>query len=273
MDEQVHDGQAQERVPPAVAVLCADMMLSVRIQDAIARADGRAVVIEDLSVAGEALIAIDRSLPVLILIDLGIDGDTDAVIRGCKLRPHTSHIPIYAFGSHLNAEALQAARASGADHAWARSRMMNELSEVIDSHVNPPVRYLDGWDDELSELAREGIHELNSGEYFEQHELLEEAWLAEKRPVREMYQGILQVGVAFFHMENNNWSGAVKLFRRGLPKLRNLPEVCQGVEIGMFYRQADSIHREISSMGAESLKSFDRSRYPQIHFTARSEEK
>ena len=36
-----------------------------------------------------------------------------------------------------------------------------------------------------------GVAEFNRGEFFECHESLEELWLAEERPIRSLYQGIL----------------------------------------------------------------------------------
>ena len=106
--------------------------------------------------------------------------------------------------------------------------------------------------------------EFNRGEYFEQHELLEATWLAESRPVREMYQGILQVGVAFLQIERNNWPGALKLLRRGLPRLRTLPPICQGIDIAAFRAAAEAIHAEITALGPERLGEFDQTYFPKI---------
>ncbi len=58
--------------------------------------------------------------------------------------------------------------------------------------------------------------------------MLEQVCWREERPIREMYQGILQVGVAFFQIQQGNWPGAVKMFRRGFAALRGLPDMCQG---------------------------------------------
>lgn len=248
---------------PSVVVVCTDMMLSIRIENVVDQAGGQAVVVD----GNAALDAVDQHFPVLVLVDLASDGDWETMIRRSKLRPHTRQIPIYAFGSHVDAETLRTAREAGADHAWARSRMMAELPDVVQRHVHPPVRYPEGWDDTLSEAARAGIEEFNRGDYFEQHELLEEAWMAEERPIREMYQGILQVGVAFYQIELGSWAGALKMFGRGLPKLRGLPEVCQGVQLEEFRRAAESIHADIVRLGPERLEEFDRRRFPRIDVT------
>ena len=57
-------------------------------------------------------------------------------------------------------------------------------------------------------LALKGVEEFNRGEFFEQHETLEMEWRAESRPVRQLYQGILQVGLACYQIERGNWPGA-----------------------------------------------------------------
>ena len=48
-------------------------------------------------------------------------------------------------------------------------------------------------------LLLKGIEQFNRGEFFAQHETLEELWRAETRDVRYLYQGILQIGVGLHH--------------------------------------------------------------------------
>lgn len=128
---------------------------------------------------------------------------------------------------------------------------MEELVAVVDRHVRPPVRHLEGCADPPSRAAVAGLLAFNQGQYFEQHEYLELAWNEETRPVRDLYQGILQVGVAFLQMERGNRRGALKMFRRGLPKLRGLADVCQGITVGAFRSSAEQLHRELSALGPE----------------------
>ena len=246
---------------PAVVCLEPDLFFGARLDDVIRTCGGQPVIVEtpDAFVA-----AIDRCFPVLALLDLNTPGDWETAIRRCKLRPHTAQTPIFAFGSHVEVETLKRARQAGADHAWARSKMMEELVAVVQRHVQPPVIYPAGWDAPLSALARHGIEEFNAGEYFEQHEWLEKAWLEEERPIREMYQGILQIGVGFLQVERGNWMGAIKLLRRGLPRLRTLPPVCQGVDIGAFRAASETIHAELVTLGPQRLREFDQTKFPKI---------
>lgn len=246
-----------------VVCLAADPLFATRLQDVITAQGGRPV----MTATSTAMVdAVDHYFPVLILMDLQAPGDWQLAITRCKMRPQSRQIPLYAFGSHVDVATVQAARQAGADHVWTHSKMMAEVATVLERCLYPPVTYPEGWDDPLSDLARTGLVEFNRGEYFEQHEHLELAWQAEKRPIREMYQGILQVGVAFLQIERGNWIGAIKMFRRGLPRLRTLPPICQGINMAAFCRAAEAIHAEVTALGPARLAEFDQSRFPKIEF-------
>lgn len=246
---------------PAVLCLEPDLFFSMRLSDVIQAQGGKALLVE----TPEAFIdAVDAASPVLALVDLATPGNWAGAIMRCKLRPHSRQMPIYAFGSHVAAETLRAARQAGADHAWARSKMMEELVDLVGQHIHPPITYLTGWDEPLPQQARIGIEEFNHRQFFEQHESLEAAWKAEPRLIRELYQGILQVGVAFLQIERGNWTGAIKMLRRGLPRLRTLPPVCQGVDVATLRSAAEAILQEITTLGPEHLAEFDQSKFPLI---------
>jgi predicted metal-dependent hydrolase len=123
---------------------------------------------------------------------------------------------------------------------------------------------LAGCDEPLSNEALAGLVAFNAGEYFEQHEHFEQVWMAEPRPIRMMYQGILQIGLAFYQIRRGNWRGTVKMFRRGLPRLRILPDICRGVRIAKLRTAAEAIHAEIVELGPDRLAEFDQSKFPKI---------
>jgi predicted metal-dependent hydrolase len=141
---------------------------------------------------------------------------------------------------------------------------MAELPAVVAQHLHPPVRYPAGWDEPLPPEAVLGVEEFNQGHYFEQHEHFEAAWIAEPRPIRDLYQGVLQVGLAFLQIEQGNWAGTLKMFRRGLPRLRDLPPICQGIDVVSLRTVAEEIHREVTELGAARLGEFDQSRFPKM---------
>jgi predicted metal-dependent hydrolase len=256
---------ASASVPPIQRIVCLtiDSTIVERVQAAVAAHDGDPLIV---ATPDELVAAVDQWFPVLVLIDLTTPGDWQNAIARSKLRPHSKQIPIYAFGRQEDEPTFQAARQAGADHVWATDQLLAELPQIVQRQLNPPTIYPDGWDEPLSELARTGLIEFNQGQYFEQHEHLEAAWLAEPRPIRALYQGILQVGVAFLQIERGNWAGALKLLRRGLPRLRGLPAVCQGVQIGKLRAAAEAIHAELIQLGPDRLHEFDPRRFPKIEF-------
>jgi uncharacterized protein len=77
----------------------------------------------------------------------------------------------------------------------------------------------------------QAIEEFNRGEFFEQHETLEAIWIAQPDPIRYLYQGILQVGVGFYHWKRGNWKGAVAKLGQGLEKLEPYRPHCQTVDV------------------------------------------
>ncbi|MBH8601764.1 DUF309 domain-containing protein [Thermoactinomyces sp. CICC 23799] len=59
-------------------------------------------------------------------------------------------------------------------------------------------------------------------DYYVCHDVLEELWLEEGR--EPYYQGLLQVAVGLYHLQNDNRNGALKLLSGALEKLSLYPE-------------------------------------------------
>jgi uncharacterized protein len=59
----------------------------------------------------------------------------------------------------------------------------------------------------------------NHGLFFEVHELLEPVWFRAAEPQRTALQGLIQIAVAFHHLENGNREGARSLLALGVAKL------------------------------------------------------
>ena len=106
-------------------------------------------------------------------------------------------------------------------------------------------------------LLREGIAQFNRGEYFEQHETLELLWRAERREVRYLYQGILQIGVAFHHLRRRNHHGTVHMLTRGAGYLAPFAPLCQRVDLGALLADAAAALTEVERLGPARLAEFD----------------
>jgi predicted metal-dependent hydrolase len=118
----------------------------------------------------------------------------------------------------------------------------------------------------LSELALKGIEEFNRGEFYECHEYLEEAWMQEPRRVRFLYQGILQVGVGFYHQQNGNWRGATGLLRNGTRRLKEFEPVTLGIDVSRLVRECERCLEELEELGRERVGEFDRASIPRVEF-------
>jgi predicted metal-dependent hydrolase len=103
----------------------------------------------------------------------------------------------------------------------------------------------------------EGIAQFNRAEFFEQHETLELLWRAECRRVRYLYQGILQIGVAFHHLRRLNHHGTVYMLTRGAAYLAPFAPRCQRVDVQALLDDAATALREVERLGPDRLQAFD----------------
>src|SRR6266849_10062833 len=106
-------------------------------------------------------------------------------------------------------------------------------------------------------LLIEGIAQFNRGEFFEQHETLERLWRAEARDIRYLYQGILQIGVAFHHLRRLNHHGTVYMLTRGPRYLAPFAPRCQRVDVQALLRDAAAALHEVEGLGPARLAEFD----------------
>jgi len=118
--------------------------------------------------------------------------------------------------------------------------------------------------EEPPDLLVEGITQFNRGLFFEQHETLEELWRAETRPVRDLYRGILQVGVAFLHIRRLNYHGATYMLTRGPMYLRRFGAVCQGVDVAALIEDAERAREAVQALGPGRLHEFDWTLAPKV---------
>jgi uncharacterized protein len=110
-----------------------------------------------------------------------------------------------------------------------------------------------------------GIEEFNRQEFFEQHETLEAIWINEPDPVRYLYQGILQVGVGFYHWRRGNWRGAVAKLGHGLSKLEPYRPSCMTLDVERLVSETSILREEIERRGPDNLPPFPPPRLPRVH--------
>ena len=117
----------------------------------------------------------------------------------------------------------------------------------------------------LPDKVLEGIRLFNARAFFEQHEALEEAWLAEPGPVRDLYRGVLQIGVGFYHLERRNFRGARNLLTYGMDRLAPFEPACRGVDVRGLRAAALRCRNELERLGRDRIAEFGPGLIPQVH--------
>ena len=184
-----------------------------------------------------------------------------------KVSPATRRIPALAVlaSSTDFAQALRAGCDGVVDEAafWAdpqrhlqQHARSNDRAELLRQATLP-----------LPALAHKAIEQFNAGESFEQHETFEELWRAEPGPIRQLYQGLLQVGVAYLQIQRKNYDGARKLFQRAWQYLNVLPDVAQGIDIAQFRADAHAAQEKLEQLGPEHIADFPSAYLRPIRFT------
>ncbi len=98
----------------------------------------------------------------------------------------------------------------------------------------------------LPDTVLRGLEYFNAGEYFEAHEFLETAWRAEKGPIRDLYRGILQVGVGYYHLTRGNLTGAQKMFGRARTTLAGFSADQCGVDLASLLADVDRVEAALN---------------------------
>jgi predicted metal-dependent hydrolase len=114
-----------------------------------------------------------------------------------------------------------------------------------------------------------GLEQFNRGEYFEQHESLEEIWIDDPRPLRRLYQGILKIGVGFYKLRLGNYRGTVNHINGGIAYLERFPDGCLGMQIARLIAEAASVRDRVIELGPDRLHEFDLETLPRVWYERR----
>ncbi len=201
--------------------------------------------------------------PGLVLVDLRGLPHWERLVRFLKgPGKKNDHVPVLGFGPHGDLALRERALAAGCAAVVGRSAIVGNLPGLIKKHawrINPALCA-----EPLPVLVQQGIEQFNAGKFYRCHETLEDAWNAEPRPVRILYQGILQIAVGYFHITQQNWRGAVKVLERGLPKTARFQPRCRGIDVAGLVAQAQAVYDELVILGPERITAFDKRLLGQI---------
>jgi uncharacterized protein len=117
-----------------------------------------------------------------------------------------------------------------------------------------------------------GIDEFNRGLFFEQHETLEDEWIEETGEVRYLYQGVLQIGVGFLHLQRGNYRGAVSLLERGMGYLRPFAPACLGIDVERLLTETQRALKTLTELGPRNMQDFSEGLIPNVHLLSEQRE-
>lgn len=200
--------------------------------------------------------------PALLLFDLTNEQvPWKKWIPALKSSPATRRIPVMAFGPHEDVETIKEAKRVGADVVLARSKFTADMPTLFARHARVLDRQtvIDTCGEALSDLAVEGIKRFNQGEYYPCHDYLEEAWMADQGPGRDLYRSILQIAISYYQIERGNYRGAVKMLLRVRQWLDPLPDVCRGVNVARLREDVERVYAALTAAGPEGTAEVDRS--------------
>lgn len=191
----------------------------------------------------------------LVLVDGG-DADWRFWVTTPKTSPATRRIPVGLVSDdpQQRSEALH----SGANITFASSELNAELPSLLAS-ITSDGAFEGECGEPLPSIAVEAVRRFNAGEFYKQHDLFEALWMQETRPIRRLYQGVLQVGIAYYQITLGNWRGAQKMILRSIPWLAPLPDVCQGIDVRQLREDAARVREELARVGEDGIAQFDRS--------------
>ncbi len=278
---------ASDNKKPIIVGFVADLMFNVQIESVVQRLDYQMRWIErpsDLAPAdpdapaespgellhgqgGALFTQLSKWQPVLLIFDLNNEQiPWRHWIASLKSSPATRRIPILCFGSHVDTDTLVAAKEMGADTVVARSRFSSAMPDLIrqNSRGKDKAALEETCALPLADLARQGIEMFNNGHYYECHDFLEEAWMADESAGRDLYRGILQVGIAYYQIERGNYRGALKMLLRVRQWLDPLPAICRQVNIARLREDVERVQQALEKLGPEEFSAIDRALFRPI---------
>lgn len=94
---------------------------------------------------------------------------------------------------------------------------------------------MDVFAEEHLNLMKEGLSLFNAQKYWECHENLEDCWIEEPGPVRNVYWAVIQVATSLFHYRQDNLIGAKGMLAKAKQKIERCEKM--HVESELLYKK------------------------------------
>ncbi len=93
----------------------------------------------------------------------------------------------------------------------------------------------------------DGIALLNTGKYYQAHDVLEEVWREVHGWNKPFYQGMVQIAISMHHFSTGNLAGAKSVLRKARTNLGEYPASFCGIELAELRAQLDSWQQAMDS--------------------------
>ncbi|MEA5578592.1 DUF309 domain-containing protein [Anabaena sp. UHCC 0451] len=100
-----------------------------------------------------------------------------------------------------------------------------------------------------------GVEQFNSGQFYACHDTLEALWIEATEPEKSLYQGILQIAVALYHLGNGNLRGAMILLGEGSNRLRRYPDNDCGINVEKLLLESVAFLKVLQQIELEKIPS------------------
>ena len=109
----------------------------------------------------------------------------------------------------------------------------------------------------MEDLFLRGMEAYHSGKYFDAHEHWEDLWSDYHFEDRRFIQGLIQMSVSFFHLQNKNLNGAKGLLRKCLEKFDDYSGVQRNIDVDSLKECLITIQKEYVKIGNSSNFNWD----------------
>jgi predicted metal-dependent hydrolase len=109
----------------------------------------------------------------------------------------------------------------------------------------------------MSELPPEfwqGVEEFNQQQFYACHDTLEALWIEAIEPEKTLYQGVLQIAVALYHLSNQNYRGAIILLGEGMNRLRRCQSAFAEIDIAQLLVQSRDLQANLQQLSQKQAE-------------------
>lgn len=250
-----------------IIALVNDETLRQRIKASSTKLDDDVEWVWSVPVKG-AVARVAELRPVLLLVDLRDDNtDWADIVFALKSNPATRRLAILGFAKDLDAALRERAHDLLVDEVFdiqdtPKGKVLQTLPDRMrvyarSSDADLQAAIADAAQEPMPALVKVGLDAFNAGEFYDAHEYLETAWMQEAGEVRNVYRGILQIAVAYYHIQAQNYRGALKMFLRALQWLEPLPDHVHRINIAKLRQDARKARQAMEALGADGLAGYD----------------